>query len=135
MHGLLCETLALLGPLGLHTTAQELQTCTPEGRGFRSHHRFHKTTKRGNFGPYHPSGPGHFGAKPFGAPAFGDPPRDLPLLGCCLCCFAPDFAAFLDAAFFFFFFFLPTVEPPPPPLPCLTFQNVNNIFSQLIGAL
>ena len=41
-----CAALAVLGPPGLLTTAQELQTCTFEGRGFQSHHQFHKTTSK-----------------------------------------------------------------------------------------
>ena len=110
MHGLSCETLAVLGPPGLHTTAQELQTRTFEGRGFQSHHQFHKTTsKRGRKnensgargkiceilapttlrGP-DTSGPNHSGPQPSGTLRGDPPPPDKPslFLGCCLCCFA-----------------------------------------------
>ena len=112
--------------------------------------RWEKEKKNAKFWAPHPPSLPPFGAPiflglgppPFGSSTFRGPTlRDTGLrgpsagppsagqLGCCLCCFAPDSVAFPVAAS------APTVELPPPPLLCLTFQNVDNNFSQLIGGL
>ena len=55
---------------------------------------------------------------------------------CCLCsCCGLLLPLFLLLLVFVAAFGQPTIEPPPlPPLQCLTFQNVNNVFLQLIGS-